>query len=53
MSERAQDWIDQFIDWFTDVDVPVDVLPVTVAKLKERARDPFWKKLLAERIRLA
>lgn len=44
---------DQFMDWFADIGVPVDVLPVTTSELKERAGDPFWAKVIAERGGLA
>ncbi len=48
-----RDRIDRFTDWFSDVGLPVDVLPVTTSELEERADDPFWARLLSERIRLA
>jgi uncharacterized protein len=45
--------IDQFRDQFSNVGVPVDVLPVTISELETKKNDPFWAKICTERQRLA
>jgi uncharacterized protein len=45
--------IDQFSDQFSNVGVPVDVLPVTTSELETKKNDPFWAKICTERQRLA
>jgi len=45
--------IDRFRSEFSNIGVPVDVLPVTIAELKTKKDDPFWAKILTERQRLA
>ena len=48
-----RDRIDRFITAFSDIGIPVDVLPVTEFELQDRADEPFWREVLAERERLA
>jgi len=47
------DRIDRFRSEFSNSEVPVDVLPVTIAELETKKDDPFWAKILTERQRLA
>jgi len=37
----------------SNIGIPVDVLPVTESELQDRADEPFWREVLAERERLA
>ena len=48
-----RDRIDRFISAFSDIGIPVDVLPVTEFEFQDRAGEPFWREVLAERERLA
>jgi len=43
--------IDRYADRFAGIGI--DLFPVTVSELNERVSDPFWRKVLAERERLA
>jgi len=45
--------IDRFRSEFSNIGVPVDVLPVTIAELDTKKNDPFWTRILTERQRLA
>ena len=47
------DRIDRFRGQFSEIGVPVDVLPVTVSELETKRNDPFWARVLTERQRLA
>lgn len=49
---KFRDRIEQFTEAFAGVGVAVDVLPVTVAELEERKDEPFWRKVLKERVAL-
>lgn len=44
--------IDHFSGQFSNIGVPVDVLPVTISELETKKNDPFWAKIRAERQRL-
>ena len=48
-----RDRLDRFAGAFSEIGIPVDVLPVTVSELNERKDDPFWRHVLAERQRIA
>ena len=45
--------IDRYADRFAGIGIGIDLFPMTISELNERASDPFWRKVLAERQRLA
>ncbi len=43
----------QFMDYFAGLGLGIDIFPLTEKELEEKKNDLFWKKVLAERLRLA
>lgn len=43
----------RFMDYFAGLGLDIDIFPLTEKELEEKKNDLFWKKILAERLRLA